>query len=771
METIGIIQKRFRLNVQWGTIILLVILVTVLVSAAMGLGEVVHNLDYGRLLLPIILVGLPSSWLVFSRRESGWRAALGLLFLGLITILIRISNSGDEIWNMAEGASAFLWGDQRFSGGISGSAQLLEAARNLLLALSVVLARSLEWIQDLIRGQPGFDPVASAIVWGLLFWVTSIWAGGIASRRGDSILAILPAGIILSAGLAYSWHVSEWLLVLLAGVLLLLSPLRYRLDRDRWDAEKIDYPYDVGKELAAIASFAAIALVILAAVTPSISYKQLVELFEGMGGSGSTSSRELAESVGLQGRVERPVDAFAEVRSPGLPRQHLIGSGPELSEELVMYVHVEGIALPRTGYGLSHYYWRALNYDVYTGRGWRTSSTKEVGFSPGDTIPQLAGTRQLPVRQEVQKAEGTGDLLYAAGDLVTSDEEFKVAWRTQSDFFGATVNGQNYRADSSLPWANEETLRASGSGYTDWLRERYLALPDTIPSRVFSLARDLTAAEPTPYDRALAIENYLRSFPYNLDVPAPPGGRDVVDFFIFDLQEGYCDYYATSMVVLARAAGLPARLAVGYVRGEYDEERDVFRVSMAESHSWAEVYFPEVGWVAFEPTAGRPPLDRESIEPSEIAQELEELEAQAFTDIRFNWLLAIAGTFLLLGLALASLILVDMYRLHRLTPSAAVIHIYNRMRDYGDHLPILTHPGDTPYEYASTLSGFLGLFAQRLGWMRSADKDVNRLAQLVVLEQFSEYTGGELGKRQAISLWLHLRWKLLITRIWSAFRR
>jgi transglutaminase-like putative cysteine protease len=81
---------------------------------------------------------------------------------------------------------------------------------------------------------------------------------------------------------------------------------------------------------------------------------------------------------------------------------------------------------------------------------------------------------------------------------------------------------------------------------------------------VLALARDLTATEPTPFDRARAIEAYLRTYPYTLDLPSPKLDRDVVDYFLFDLRQGYCDYYATSMVVLARAAGLPARLAVGY---------------------------------------------------------------------------------------------------------------------------------------------------------------------------------------------------------------
>ncbi len=73
--------------------------------------------------------------------------------------------------------------------------------------------------------------------------------------------------------------------------------------------------------------------------------------------------------------------------------------------------------------------------------------------------------------------------------------------------------------------------------------------------------------------------------------------------FLFDLQMGYCDYYATSMVVLSRAVGLPARAVVGYVGGQYEEENDRYLVSEADAHTWVEIYFGEFGWIPFEPTA------------------------------------------------------------------------------------------------------------------------------------------------------------------------
>ena len=80
----------------------------------------------------------------------------------------------------------------------------------------------------------------------------------------------------------------------------------------------------------------------------------------------------------------------------------------------------------------------------------------------------------------------------------------------------------------------------------------------------------------------------------------------MVDYFLFDLRQGYCDYYASAMIVFARSRGLPARLAVGYASGEYDPVSDQFLVTEADAHSWPEIYFPEYGWIPFEPTAAQP---------------------------------------------------------------------------------------------------------------------------------------------------------------------
>src|SRR6185369_13782652 len=105
---------------------------------------------------------------------------------------------------------------------------------------------------------------------------------------------------------------------------------------------------------------------------------------------------------------------------------------------------------------------------------------------------------------------------------------------------------------------------------------------------------------------AIALQNALREYPYSLKLPPPPEDQDLVDAFLFTIKTGYCDYYASAMVVMARSLGIPARLAVGYRTGTYDAEANAYRVSLADAHSWPELYFAGYGWIPFEPTGAFP---------------------------------------------------------------------------------------------------------------------------------------------------------------------
>ena len=116
----------------------------------------------------------------------------------------------------------------------------------------------------------------------------------------------------------------------------------------------------------------------------------------------------------------------------------------------------------------------------------------------------------------------------------------------------------------------------------------------------------------TPYDQARAIERWLRTnIQYNESIPNPPAGQDPIDWFLFEQQEGYCTYYASAMVMMLRAQGIPARMAAGFAAGTWDPEQNAYLVRERDAHTWVEAYFPGYGWIEFEPTADEAPIERE----------------------------------------------------------------------------------------------------------------------------------------------------------------
>ena len=163
-----------------------------------------------------------------------------------------------------------------------------------------------------------------------------------------------------------------------------------------------------------------------------------------------------------------------------------------------------------------------------------------------------------------------------------------------------------YQLTSSVSSAEPDQLRVAGDEYAPWLWARYTQLPGDMPPRVAALARDITAEAETPYDQAVAVEQYLKNnFTYNLDIAPPPFGSDGVDYFLFDSRQGYSEYFGSAMTVLMRSLGVPSRMTTGYTTGQSLDGSNLYIVSDHHSHGWTEVYFPDYGWIPFEPTPGK----------------------------------------------------------------------------------------------------------------------------------------------------------------------
>jgi transglutaminase-like putative cysteine protease len=159
-----------------------------------------------------------------------------------------------------------------------------------------------------------------------------------------------------------------------------------------------------------------------------------------------------------------------------------------------------------------------------------------------------------------------------------------------------------YEGYSLLPAMNLASLRLASADYPEDIRDTYLQLPPQLDPRIPELARQITARSQTPFDRTIAVENYLRSrFTYTLNLTGKPG-VDPLAHFLFETRAGHCEYFASALAIMLRTLGIPTREVNGFLPGEYNDLGEDYIVRASDAHSWVEVYFPGSGWMTFDPT-------------------------------------------------------------------------------------------------------------------------------------------------------------------------
>ena len=268
-------------------------------------------------------------------------------------------------------------------------------------------------------------------------------------------------------------------------------------------------------------------------------------------------------------------------------------------------------------------HWRGVAFDDYRRGEWLRSpaapaTNRRVTMSNNQTshhvlydghpqtVKRLLAESREAVRQEIYLEPLGYDVLFGASMPLTFT--FENRWRSKAR---ASQNdeiryphsaGIKYTVVSTLTSPDPEVIeRAAGRIPKSYAP--YLNLPDTIPDRVIDMARDVTKDADSPYQKALALETYLRTkLQYTLEMEEPPAGQDPVDFFLFDRQQGHCEYFSSAMALMARAAGLPSRNVNGFLGGEWNEYDNYIAVRSGDAHSWVEIYIGGYGWVTFDPT-------------------------------------------------------------------------------------------------------------------------------------------------------------------------
>lgn len=325
-----------------------------------------------------------------------------------------------------------------------------------------------------------------------------------------------------------------------------------------------------------------------------------------------------------------------------------------------------------TAWAPERQYWRVESKDTYTSKGWVQSSVDDSGFSREEGEPFDLNMPIGPVEDEssvmiemetlypfiVQPYgtySATTDLNIENMRFVRSNSTGKVATFSADE----ETKLEKYEVIFREPTYSLTALRATefdSSMYEEEL-QRYTQLPATLPTRVVDLVNEITEDKSSVYEKARAIEGYFAraGFKYDTkDIAVPTEHQDYVDQFLFETKIGYCDNFSTSMVVMLRSIGIPARWVKGFAPGEQgqlvDDMRE-FTVTNNNAHSWVEAYLPGVGWMPFEPTIGFSGVndidfdlemseqEREELQPEEL-QQLEEQEQQkeqpADTDLQEN---------------------------------------------------------------------------------------------------------------------------------------
>ncbi|MFC4401709.1 transglutaminaseTgpA domain-containing protein [Gracilibacillus xinjiangensis] len=277
-------------------------------------------------------------------------------------------------------------------------------------------------------------------------------------------------------------------------------------------------------------------------------------------------------------------------------------------------------------YSKEKLYWRIESKDIYTGKGWerstelnyvplRTSSFRFQTFSlsqvettPSETSLRYASESNL---SKVPFPYGSSFIMAPNGANLFQDRE---SGMMEVEAAEQNMANESFTILYEAPSFNIDQLNQVSEKDPADIRNQYLQLPDTLPQRVKDLAEEIVDQEQTRYEKAKAIENYFgqNGYTYQIeDVSIPQQGEDYVDQFLFETRVGYCDNFSTSMVVLLRSLDIPARWVKGFTGGELKQVQPdlangyhLYEITNNNAHSWVEVYFPEIGWVPFEPTSG-----------------------------------------------------------------------------------------------------------------------------------------------------------------------
>jgi len=478
------------------------------------------------------------------------------------------------------------------------------------------------FVSVIIEGESNEDTLMFVVVMAILFWILAAVGTWVFFRKNRFWIAVLPSGIALLIN-SYFYVGRASMAAYLATYVLLMLFLAVRTDlaerMESWRKMRAQIPGGSDFYITRIGAGAALLLIIAAWGGPAfVRSEQAADLWRTV----SRPVRRIRDRIG---------EAFGDLRSPvtlvydAYGEELTLDSGLEPLDEIVMEVEAE-VDPGKSG----RFYWRNRIYSDYENGTWSgtvgellevSGREPELDLYTYESREELS-VNVLPKQKALRVMNLPSQPTYFNRDadiLVTMDGDV-IADISMVESDDLVYNGDIIRAQASVAVPTAEELRQSSTDYPEWVASSYLQLPDGLTERTKGLAESITEEYDNPYDKVMAVTTWLRTnIEYQRVIAAPENLVDPLDWFLFESKVGYCNWYATAEVILLRAVGIPARLAVGYASGSHDPVEQLYVVSSIDAHAWPEVFFPRYGWVEFEPTGNQPSLVRPE-DPARLAE-------------------------------------------------------------------------------------------------------------------------------------------------------
>lgn len=518
-------------------------------------------------------------------------------------------------------------GASRFPGWAAGLMAAFYSVIAVPWQLGNAIGLNIEWSEKLnslygrlyysvltvIHKQPLKDPILFLSIMAVLFWIISLIAGYLLTRKGNAWVSVLLLGVALVVIHHYSAMQSfsyEYIIAFIFCALLLIGRNTFINYRNEWKSQNLSMNPEAGSDVGWATLIAVFVMILLVVRTPlPQNYDKANQVWKKV----SEPWNEFKKNFN---------DALAAVKSPPIPVVNpypdsmALGTGTRLGDEQIFMVRA-AIFPP----GGNHYYWEARTYNTYANGSWKSKISYAKNLNPGNVnidYPTWKERVNVLFRFTINPEEMT--VLYLPTNPTWISRPVQAMMSVAADgvetpvYFQANPilhAGDEYGSQGLIAAPTVNELRQASRAYPAWVKEGYLGIPDGFPSTIKDLAEYITREQKNPYDKAQAITNYLRAnITYSTSITPPPAGREPLEWFLFEYKKGYCNYYASAEVMMLRTLGIPARLAVGYAEGEYEEQNASYIVKAKDSHAWPEVYFPDYGWIEFEPTSSITPIDR-----------------------------------------------------------------------------------------------------------------------------------------------------------------